>query len=39
MTGVSNEPMTFARISAVDSKINALEKKIDKILSVIQAKS
>ena len=39
VTGVSNEPMTFARISAVDSKINALEKKIDKILSVIQAKS
>ena len=39
VTSKSNEPMTFARISAVESKINSLEKKIDKILSVIQSKA
>ncbi|KAI6660692.1 Serine/threonine-protein phosphatase 6 [Oopsacas minuta] len=37
--GSSSDPMTFARISVVENKMNSLEKKIDRILTAIQAKS
>ena len=35
----SSEPISFARMTAMENKVNSMEKKIDRILTLLQAKS
>ena len=34
-----SEPISFARMTAMENKVNSMEKKIDRILTLLQAKS